>query len=123
MDDAAPIIAIIEDDEAVRRALVRLILSLDYETCEFSSGEDYIAGLHSRKTSCVLTDYHMNGMSGLDVLLEIRLLKRSPPVIIMTGYDEPGKRETCLNAGAAAYLVKPFERDLLASTVRHVLNR
>lgn len=123
MDDAVPIVAIIEDDEAVRRALGRLISSFGYRTLEFESGEDFLSEQYAVSSDCVLADFHMCGMTGLDVLLEIKPRRESPPVVIMTGYDEPGKRDRCMKAGAAAYLVKPFERNILAATLHEILDQ
>ncbi|PVB60406.1 response regulator [Labrenzia sp. 011] len=123
MDDAAPIVAIVEDDNAVRRALGRLIKSFGYRTLEFDSGEKFLAEQSSNSGDCVIADYHMYGMTGLDVLLEIKRRDVSPPVIIMTGFDEPGKRDRCMGAGATAYLVKPFERDVIAETLRAILDQ
>lgn len=123
MDDAAPIVAIIEDDDAVRRALGRLIKSFGYRTHEFESGEKFLAEQSSVSSDCVIADYHMHGMTGLDVLLEMKPRDESPPVVIMTGFDEPGKRDRCMGAGATAYLVKPFERDVIAETLRGILDQ
>mgnify|MGYP000533293796 CR=1 FL=1 len=123
MDDAVPIVAIIEDDDAVRRALGRLISSFGYRTLEFASGEKFLAEQDYASSDCVIADFHMCGMTGLDVLLEIKPIPGSPPVVIMTGFDEPGKRDRCMGAGAAAYLVKPFERDVIAATLRDILDQ
>nr|MEC9419074.1 response regulator [Pseudomonadota bacterium] len=122
MEETSPIVAIIEDDDAVRRALTRLIASFGYRTLEFESGEKFLAERNVVSSDCVIADFHMSGMTGLDVLLKTKSEAESPPVVIMTGFDEPGKRSRCMGAGAAAYLVKPFERDVIAKTLRDILD-
>ena len=57
--------------------------------------------------SCVLMDQHMPNLNGLEVLRRMRSEGRHVPVIIVTGFDQPGLREKCLEAGASHYLVKP----------------
>ncbi|TYC48319.1 response regulator [Rhodobacterales bacterium] len=122
MDDTPPIVAIIDDDEDVRRALRRLLASLDYRTREFASGEAYIGGDGTGPVHCVLADVHMDGMSGLDVLRLIREREPALPVIMITGYDEDGLREKCLLAGAVTYLVKPLERAVVHRSIGEALN-
>jgi CheY-like chemotaxis protein len=56
-------------------------------------------------------------MTGLELLLHLRQIGRSIPIIIMTGFDRPKLRETCLQAGASAYLLKPIDRQALVAAV------
>jgi FixJ family two-component response regulator len=93
--------------------LRRLVMSLSYRPMGFASGEDFLASLLEAKPSCVLMDQHMPNLNGVDVLRRMRREGRRVPVIIITGFDEPGLRQECLDAGASGYLVKP----LAASTV------
>lgn len=104
------VVAIVDDDESVRRALRRLIFSFSYQPVGFASGEEFLASLVHTKPSCVLLDLHMPGLRGVGVLLRMRILGVTAPAIIITGLDETGMRERCIQAGAAAYLVKPLER-------------
>jgi CheY-like chemotaxis protein len=61
----------------------------------------------------VLLDLHLPGMRGLEALEALRALVRSIRVLIMTGHDEPGMRQRCLDAGAAGYLTKPIDLTLV----------
>ncbi len=63
----------------------------------------------------------MPGLKGLDVLDRLRMRDRRVPAIIITGYDEIGVREKCLAAGAAAYLVKPLERAVVAKAIEDAI--
>ncbi|MGI6853312.1 response regulator [Mesorhizobium sp. 1B3] len=109
--------AIVDDDDSVRRALHRLILSLSYQSRTFASGEEFLEALQESTPDCVLLDLHMPGLKGLDVLHRMRTEGRHVPAIAMTGFDQHGMREKCLKAGAAAYLVKPLERAVVAAAI------
>jgi FixJ family two-component response regulator len=117
MDDVASVVAIVDDDDSVRRALHRLVLSLSYQSRTFASGEEFLEALQNSTPDCVLLDLHMPGLKGVDVLHRLRKEGRRVPAIAMTGFDEHGMREKCLAAGAAAYLVKPLERAVVASAI------
>ncbi|MGE0649268.1 MAG: response regulator transcription factor [Alphaproteobacteria bacterium] len=112
-----PIIAIVDDDESVRRALRRLVHSLSYKSVEFASGEELLESFNGVEPLCVLMDLHLPGMKGLDVVVRMRSAGRAVPVIIITGFDQPGMYEKCLGAGAVGYLIKPLERSVVASAI------
>lgn len=115
------VVAIVDDDEPVRRALRRLVLSLSYQPVDFASGEDFLMSLDGAKPDCALLDLHMPGMKGLEVLLHMRAKGLGVPVIIITGFDEPGMRKKCMAAGAAAYLIKPLERSQFSAAIEKAI--
>lgn len=117
MISAQPVIAIVDDDAGVRRALRRLLISLDYQPTVFESGEAFLDSLGAERPRCVLMDLHLPGLKGLDVLDRMRVAGVSLPVIVITGLDQPGMRERCLTAGAATYLTKPLDRTALGSAI------
>lgn len=110
-------VAIVDDDEHVRRALRRIVLSLSYQVEEFASGRAFLAALEEHSFACVLLDLHMPELNGIDVLTKVRAVKNSVPVILITGGDEPTMRERCLKAGASAYLIKPVARDAILDAI------
>lgn len=113
-----PIIAIVDDDTFVRRALRRLIASLSYEPADYPSGEAFLESLGTTVPACALVDLHMPGLNGLQVLQEMRARDVSVPTIVITANAQPEMRQRCLAAGAVAYLQKPLERDLIFSVIR-----
>ena len=118
MEPSPLVIAIVDDDEAVRRSLRRLLLSLSYQPLAFASGEEFLAELGKAKPDCVAMDQHMPSLNGLDVLERMRSEGRGVPVIIVTGFDQPGLRQKCLEAGAADYLVKPLQASAVFTAIR-----
>jgi len=118
---STPYIAIVDDDEGVRRALARLLRSLRYEPVAFASGEEFLGSLPRRCPDCVLMDLHLTGLNGLDILQSMRERGRAPPVIVVTGFHEPGMRERCRAAGAADYMAKPVEAADLAAALSRAL--
>ena len=112
-----PYVAIVDDEEPVRKALKRLLRASGLEADTYASGKDFLEASVARMPDCVVLDLHMPGMSGLQVLYELRSAKRSLPAVVITAYDEPASREQCLAAGAAAYLRKPLDERLLLNAI------
>lgn len=113
VDDAMqpndPVVAIVDDDASIRRALGRLLRALNFQSREYGSGDDFLANLDHDRPACILLDLHMPQHDGLQVLLRMKSTGEGLPVVIITGFDQPGMREKCLQAGAAGYLLKPLD--------------
>jgi len=116
------LIAIVDDDASVCRALKRLVRSFGYASEAFSRGEEFLerlASLQSFRPDCVVLDMHMPGLSGLEV--QQRLAHTALPVIFITAHDEPGLREKVMAAGAVELLRKPFTDEIFLETLRAAL--
>jgi FixJ family two-component response regulator len=118
MSETKPIVAIVDDDNSVRRALKRLVLSFAYEPADFASGEAFLESLTRTIPGCVLLDLYMPGLDGLQVLQELRSRKLAIPAIVITGNSQRNMRERCMAAGAVAYLQKPLDPDTVLETIR-----
>lgn len=114
-----PFIAVVDDEEPVRKALKRLLRAAGLEAEGYASGKDFLAA--ERRPDCVVLDLHMPVMSGSQVLAQIRKMARRPPVVVITAHDVPEKRDECLAAGACAYLRKPLEDRLLLNAISAAL--
>jgi FixJ family two-component response regulator len=108
-----PLVAVVDDDEAILRALSRLLRTSGVNSVSFSSGRQFLDSLPERSPDCVVLDFQMPSLSGLDVLKEMRLKGLDLPVIIITAHDDPIVRANCLAAGARAYLAKPIDGSAL----------
>jgi FixJ family two-component response regulator len=120
----SPRIAIVDDDESVCRAVRRLVRSMGMDADTFVSGEEFIDRLEATSPfapDCVILDVHMPGLSGLEVQERLTRKRRGIPVVFMTAVDDALVRERALAAGAAAFLGKPMDGDLLAETVHAAL--
>jgi FixJ family two-component response regulator len=121
-----PLIAIVDDDESVCRAIKRLVRSLGMEADTFTSGRDFIElidAMPSFQPDCVILDVQMPGMNGLDVQAQLANSRSRLPVVFITAHDEGGVRERALSAGALAFLRKPFNDELFIRTLTAALKR
>jgi FixJ family two-component response regulator len=118
-----PIIAVVDDDEAVRLGLSSLIRSLGCVVRTFASGEDLLQSPHCGDISCIVSDIQMPDMSGLE--LHARLLAANTPIptILITGYPDNEARKRALDAGVLCYLKKPLAYDELIACLQTVLNQ
>jgi FixJ family two-component response regulator len=116
-----PYIAVVDDEEAIRKALKRLLRAAGLEAEAYASGKAFLDAAAQRLPDCVLLDLHMPSMSGEQVLTNIRKMAGRPPVVIITGHDTPETRDKCLAAGAAAYLRKPLDDRLLLNAISAAL--
>ncbi|HXV80596.1 MAG TPA: response regulator [Candidatus Binatia bacterium] len=124
MSKSKPLIAIIDDDESVCRAMKRLVRSLGMEGDTFTSGQEFINRIEttpSFQPDCVVLDVQMPGMNGLQVQAWLASSANPLPVIFITAHDDAGVRDRALAAGAVAFLRKPFNDELLIKTLSEAL--
>lgn len=110
-------IAVVDDDASIRRALERLLRAFAFDIQAYGSGSEFLAVAHSFRPDCVILDLHMEGMNGLDVQRHLLRLDLRPPVIVISGHDNPVARAECLALGARSFLSKPVDGQLLISTI------
>ncbi|MEM7416574.1 MAG: response regulator [Gemmatimonadota bacterium] len=101
-------VAVVDDDPSVRSALVRLLGSVDIRCVSHPSGSDFLSSPDLHEVDCLLLDVHMPGLSGLEVLDEIQHAATKIPVVLMTARYESDFAARAIEAGASAFLRKPF---------------
>jgi FixJ family two-component response regulator len=124
MNKSKPMIAIVDDDASVCRAVRRLVRSLGMNAETFASGKeflDFLDAMPSFNADCVILDVQMPGMNGLEVQERLVRNGNSLPVIFITAHDELGVREQALGMGAVAFLRKPFHDELIIKTLNAAL--
>jgi two-component system response regulator FixJ len=110
---ASRAVLVVEDDDAMRTALQRLLNVAGYPCVSYPTAEALLEGATVPNGLCVLCDLKLPGISGLELLTQLRQRGDGIPVIVMTAHDSPGVRHESVRLGAAAYLAKPFGRDEL----------
>jgi len=116
-----PLIAVVDDDEAVRQAVDGLIRSAGYRTAVFASGEDFLHSNHRPNTACLIVDVRMPRMSGLELQRRLTTAKCRIPLIFITAHGDEDARAQVLSAGAVDFLYKPFSDEVLLSAVQVAL--
>ena len=114
------LIAVVDDDASVRNAIHGMLLSVGLQARTFASAEEFLGSGQQGQTACVITDIHMPGMSGLELVATLATEEPRIPVIFITAYGTPRLREQARRAGAILFLDKPFDDDLLLESVREV---
>ncbi len=117
------LVAIVDDDHSVGRALQRLLRSVGVESVTHDSGLEFLASPQLHEVDCLLLDIHMPGMSGMEVLSEVRVAATKLPIVLMTGRYDADFAEMALAAGASAFLRKPFRAAELYSALGEATGR
>jgi len=120
-DDAT--VHIIDDDEAVRQSLEFLLKGAKLPVQTHESATAFLAALPQLAPACVITDIRMPGISGIDLLKQLRALPQPIPVIVITGHGDVPLAVTAMKYGAADFIEKPFDDDALLGAVQAALER
>ena len=113
---------VIDDDEAMRNSLAFLLRAAKIEVQTYESASAFLESLPKAKPGCIVTDVRMPGMSGLDLLKRLRQIKTVMPVIVITGHGDVALAVEAMKDGAADFLEKPFDDDVLLAAIRSALN-
>jgi FixJ family two-component response regulator len=115
------LVAIVDDDDAVRIALEGLLRSAGLPAQAFASAEEFIKSGQQRQTSCLISDIRMPGMSGLELQAKLNAERCSIPIVFITAHGDAKMRMQALRAGAVEFLAKPFDDEALLDSVRAAL--
>jgi FixJ family two-component response regulator len=118
---AKDLISVIDDDESVRRTTTRLIESFGFRAAAFESAESFLSSGHLNDTSCLIVDVQMPGMNGLQLQSQLAAAGRNIPIIFITAFDDKESRRRAMQAGAVAFLGKPFNDEQLLESIRLAL--
>ena len=112
------VVCLLDDDPSVLKGLGRLLSSADMLAERFSDPEEFLLYARTHRPAVALVDVHMPQMNGLEVQSRLREISPSTRIIIFTGKHDPLVRSTALNAGASAFITKPFDDEELLTAVR-----
>lgn len=113
----SPLVAVVDDDAAIREALFDLLLALGFDCRAYRQAESFLEAYCPGRFDALVTDIRMPGMGGLELLRRIRTLEPSMPVIVITSATDPDLHRTVMKQGARASLTKPVSGDDL---IRHL---
>jgi FixJ family two-component response regulator len=112
-----PLIAIVDDDDALRNSLDNLLRSTGFRAHGFASAEAFLRSDQARETACLIVDVRMPGMNGLELQRQIVAANWQIPIIFMTAHADDEARARALEAGAVAFLYKPCREDDLLHAI------
>jgi FixJ family two-component response regulator len=118
---ARPLISIIDDDHSMREAIDGLVKSVGYAVASVASAEELLGPRHVRRTSCLITDIRIPGMSGLESHQRLSASEQPIPTTQITAYPNQGAQQRALAAGGVGYLSKSFEEVDLLACIRSAL--
>ena len=117
------LISLVDDDESIRRTTTLLIQSFGFQAAAFESAESFLKSGQLHETSCVIVDVQMPGMNGLQLQRYLAASGYRLPIIFITAYDNKESRQQAMQAGAVAFLGKPFSDERLLQTIRSALRQ
>jgi len=112
-----PIIAIIDDDASLRRALGRVMGSASLGYREFASAESFLETDVSESIDCLIADMTMCGLTGLELKQQLNLCRPGLPMIILTAHDCDEMRQAAREAGVSAFFRKPVDTEALLDAI------
>lgn len=118
-----PVIAIVDDDVSILRAVRRLLAAAGFSVRTFGSAEEFLAFEHHDAIDCLVLDIHLSGLSGFE--LQERLVEAHVriPIVFITAHDDLPTRERAQRGGASEYLRKPFDEQALLGAIETALAR
>jgi two-component system, LuxR family, response regulator FixJ len=123
MPSEIPTVHVIEDDEAARHSLAFLLGTAKIDVKTYDSATAFLTVASNVKSGCIITDVRMPEISGIDLLRRLKELKIDVPVIVVTGHGDVPLAVEAMKIGAAEFLEKPFDDEVLLNAVRSALNK
>jgi two-component system response regulator FixJ len=117
------IVHVVDDDAAVRDSLIFLLSTANIAGRAHESAAELLATLNIAEAGCIITDMRMPGMDGLELLTALRERNNPVPVIVVTGHGDVSLAVQAMKAGAIDFIEKPFDQDVVLSSVRAALSR
>lgn len=114
-------VAIVDDDETVRSALLSTMKAAGLPARAFASAEEYLASGQQNETGCLIADIRMPGMSGLELQARLEAEHLQTPILFISAHGDEEMRMQAMRAGAVEFLAKPFDRKVLLDCVRTAL--
>lgn len=118
-----PLIAVVDDDLSILRAMDRLIRAQGYEARVFSSATDFLESTGALSPDCVIVDVQMPDFGGLELCSELLAKGLNFPIIFITAHEDQHAEARAAELGAVSFLYKPIRGETLWPAVRAALER
>ena len=115
------LVGIVDDDEAVGRALGRIIKLSGHDVRVMVSSDECLELAQTEHLDCLVLDVVMPGMNGMELLTKLRALGKDIPTVFITAYDRADYINEAKSLGCIAVLQKPFDADLLLASINRAL--
>jgi FixJ family two-component response regulator len=115
------LVAIVDDDDSMRSALLGMLHVVGLPAEAFSSAEEFLKSGQQRQAACLIADIRMPGMSGLELQAKLNAEACRIPIIFITAHGDEKMRMQALRAGAVEFMAKPFDDEALLESVRAAL--
>ena len=123
MSAPPPIVFVIDDDSAIRKALASLIRSVGLQVELFASADEFLQAKRREAPSCLILDVRLKGISGLDFQPKLAAGNIPIPIIFITGHGDIPMLVRAMKAGAIEFLTKPFRDQDLLDAIHLALER
>jgi FixJ family two-component response regulator len=117
------LISIVDDDQAFRDSMRRLLKSMGYSVAVFPSAAEFLASHKLTVTACLVADVQMPAMTGVELYERLIEMGQAIPTILITAYPDDVVQERMLRLGVACYLRKPFEEAALIDCLRSAVTQ
>jgi FixJ family two-component response regulator len=118
MAETSSWIAIVDDDPSVLKALSRLLRTHGCHANTFESADRFLAALPGGLPECLIVDWQMPEMNGVELLEQMTRRGLQVPTIVISAHGDAGARQRCLSAGAVAFLLKPLQDTELLAAIK-----
>lgn len=123
MIEATPLIYIVDDDKSVRKSLKKLMKSAGLKAKTLASAEDFLNSGYQDNPGCLILDERMPGLSGLELQKQLAATGSKIPIIFITAHEDEKACNEAMEAGAVAFLQKPFDDQTLLSAIHLAFER
>jgi FixJ family two-component response regulator len=123
LDSPTPIVFVVDNDSSVRESLAMLIQAAGWQPQTFSSATEFLAQTKSAVPSCLILDFALPDINGLELQERLTAERCDMPIVFLSGHVDLSVAVRAIKRGALEFLTKPFDSEVLLSTIRIAIKR
>jgi FixJ family two-component response regulator len=123
LDSPTPIVFVVDNDRSVRETLTMLIQDAGWQPQTFASATEFLAQPKSAVPSCLILDFALPDLNGLELQERLTGERGDIPIIFLSGHVDLSVAVRAIKRGALEFLTKPFDSEILLSTIRAAIKR